>query len=44
MLWVVAMSRHSDLQAVMPLRWNRAMRRLCLIWPKIGSIVCFRWL
>jgi hypothetical protein len=42
-LWVVVISLHSDLQALMPRRWKRVMWRLCLIWPEIGSIVCFRW-
>jgi hypothetical protein len=42
MLWVAASSRHSDLAAERPRRWKLSAPRLCLIWPKTGSIVAWR--
>jgi hypothetical protein len=41
-LWVAAISRHSDLQALNPRRWERSARRVTLVWAKIGSIICWR--
>ena len=42
-LWVAVTNRHSDCAAARPLRMNRSMCRLYLIWPNTGSIVIFRW-
>jgi len=42
-LWVAVTNRHSDCAADLPLRMNRSMCRLYLIWPNTGSIVIFRW-
>jgi len=42
-LCVAVINRHSDRAADLPLRMNRSMRRLYLIWPNTGSIVILRW-
>jgi hypothetical protein len=41
-LWEAAISRHSDLTAALPLRWKRSIRRLALICPNTGSMLCLR--
>jgi hypothetical protein len=41
-LWVAVISRHSARHAPRPLRWKRSMPRLCLVLPKIGSIITER--
>jgi len=43
-LWDAITSRHSARQAANPRRANRSIRRLCLICPKIGSIMDLRCL
>jgi hypothetical protein len=43
-LWEAVISRHSDRTAALPLRWNRSIRRLALIWPNTGSMLCLRFL
>jgi hypothetical protein len=42
-LCVAVTNRHSDRAADLPLRMNRSIRRLCLIWPNTGSTVILRW-
>ena len=42
-LWVAVMSRHSDRTADLPRRWNLSILRLCLVWPKTGSIMPWRF-
>ena len=42
-LCVAVTNRHSDCAAARPLRMNRLMCRLYLIWPNTGSIVILRW-
>ena len=41
-LWVAVISRHSDLQADLPRRKKRSMRRLNLVFANTGSIVSWR--
>ena len=42
-LCVAVTNRHSERAAERPLRMNRSILRLCLIWPNTGSIVILRW-
>ena len=41
-LWVAISSRHSVLTAILPLRWNRLISRLCLVCANTGSIIWIR--
>jgi hypothetical protein len=41
-LWEAVISRHSDRTTALPLRVKRSIRRLALICPNTGSMLCLR--